>query len=199
MSGRRSPRSVVGEKGVQQLDQGSLLREGELVQRRLDAHVLEDLARWRWPSAVGTICSARHAGRPVLHHPAPRAERAEVWNTHGPAHIDLGGLVALTTRQNRELDQLCQAAGRTPGTPRRALTLFGATDPWNAPARVPDVIARFTCIGIHEFVIHWPRRNVRGRAGMPRPRADSHAAMNTFRHAPDGGAAPEDDRGRRTS
>jgi alkanesulfonate monooxygenase SsuD/methylene tetrahydromethanopterin reductase-like flavin-dependent oxidoreductase (luciferase family) len=34
------------------------------------------------------------------------AERAEVWNTHGPLHADIDDLVAITGRQNRRLDDM---------------------------------------------------------------------------------------------
>jgi alkanesulfonate monooxygenase SsuD/methylene tetrahydromethanopterin reductase-like flavin-dependent oxidoreductase (luciferase family) len=84
------------------------------------------------------------------------AERAEVWNTHGPLHADIDDLVAITGRQNRRLDDMCTAAGRDPTTLRRSLTLFGATDPWTKSAPLEQTVERFTQVGIEEFVIHWP-------------------------------------------
>ncbi|MDT5152304.1 MAG: hypothetical protein QOI01_4037 [Mycobacterium sp.] len=119
--------------------------------------------RWLWAHDVPTAPGPLQKPRPpiVAGGQSPTilrvaAERAEVWNTHGPPNAELDDLVIITQRQNRQIDDLCTRAGRDPNTLRRSLTLFGATDPWTSSVTLEQVVERFTPVGIEEFVIHWP-------------------------------------------
>jgi alkanesulfonate monooxygenase SsuD/methylene tetrahydromethanopterin reductase-like flavin-dependent oxidoreductase (luciferase family) len=119
--------------------------------------------QWLWAHAVPTAPGPVQQPRPpiVVGGQSPTilrvaAKRADVWNTHGPLHVSLDDLVTITGKQNRQLDDLCTTAGRDPRTLRRALTLFGAADPWSAPVTLDQIVDRFTRVGIEEFVIHWP-------------------------------------------
>jgi alkanesulfonate monooxygenase SsuD/methylene tetrahydromethanopterin reductase-like flavin-dependent oxidoreductase (luciferase family) len=119
--------------------------------------------RWLWAHGVPTAPGPLQQPRPpiVLGGQSPTilrvaAQRAEVWNSHGPPNAELDDLVIITQRQNRQLDDMCTTAGRDPKTLRRSLTLFGATDPWTTSVTLEQVVERFTRVGIEEFVIHWP-------------------------------------------
>lgn len=119
--------------------------------------------RWLWAHDIPTAPGPIQRPRPpiILGGQSPTilrvaADRAEAWNTHGPPNVDFDDLVAITQRQNQQLDDLCTNAGRDPRTLRRALTLFGAADPWTSAIALEQAVARFTRVGIDEFVIHWP-------------------------------------------
>jgi alkanesulfonate monooxygenase SsuD/methylene tetrahydromethanopterin reductase-like flavin-dependent oxidoreductase (luciferase family) len=119
--------------------------------------------RWLWAHDVPTAPGPVQQPRPpiVLGGQSPTilrvaAQRAEVWNTHGPPNAEFDDLVAITQQQNRQLDDMCATTGRDPKTLRRSLTLFGATDPWTSSVTLEQVVERFTPVGIEEFVIHWP-------------------------------------------
>jgi alkanesulfonate monooxygenase SsuD/methylene tetrahydromethanopterin reductase-like flavin-dependent oxidoreductase (luciferase family) len=84
------------------------------------------------------------------------AARADVWNTIGPMGADLATVLEVTAHQNRQLNEMCEANGRDPATLRRSLALYAATDPWESPVTLEELVERFTVIGIHEFTIGWP-------------------------------------------
>ena len=86
------------------------------------------------------------------------AERADVWNTHGPIVDDPVEILETTARQNRQLDELCRAIGRDPTSLRRSFTSFGPFDIWKGNASLESVVERFSAIGMTEFVIDLPRR-----------------------------------------
>jgi alkanesulfonate monooxygenase SsuD/methylene tetrahydromethanopterin reductase-like flavin-dependent oxidoreductase (luciferase family) len=86
------------------------------------------------------------------------AERGDCWNTHGPFGREVEEIIAVTAEQNRRLDDLCDSYGRPASAVRRSLLLFDALDFWNAPDRLPYVVARFAEVGIQEFVLLWPPR-----------------------------------------
>jgi alkanesulfonate monooxygenase SsuD/methylene tetrahydromethanopterin reductase-like flavin-dependent oxidoreductase (luciferase family) len=81
---------------------------------------------------------------------------ADIWDTHGPIGAGFEEILETTARQNRELDELCVAAGRDPASLRRSLTTLLATDPWSAPVSFEEVVERFTAAGMTEFVFGWP-------------------------------------------
>ena len=86
------------------------------------------------------------------------AERADVWNTHGPIVDDPVEILETTARQNRQLDELCRAIGRDPTSLRRSFTSFGPFDIWKGNVSLESVVERFSAIGMTEFVIDLPRR-----------------------------------------
>lgn len=84
------------------------------------------------------------------------ATYADTWNTHGSSGIDCGELAALTARQNRLLDHLCQQAGRDPASLTRSLSMSGPVDPWRAHRSFDEIVDQFAAVGITEFVVGWP-------------------------------------------
>jgi alkanesulfonate monooxygenase SsuD/methylene tetrahydromethanopterin reductase-like flavin-dependent oxidoreductase (luciferase family) len=84
------------------------------------------------------------------------AERADVWNTIGPIVDDAGEVLAVTARQNKLLDQLCEANGRQPTSLRRSYTPFGPFDFWNQGMPFESLVEQFAAIGMTEFVIELP-------------------------------------------
>ncbi|MFV8053621.1 LLM class flavin-dependent oxidoreductase [Mycobacterium sp. 48b] len=118
-----------------------------------------------WLSTAGVVTAPAPIQRPrpplvIGGQSAPvlrlAATYADTWNTHGPTGIDFEELLVLTARQNRLLDDLCHRAGRDPATVTRALTMFGAVDPWRTRRSFDEVVDRFAGVGISEFVLHWP-------------------------------------------
>lgn len=85
------------------------------------------------------------------------AERADVWNTHGPPGASAQEILSITAEQNRRLDQLAIAAGRDPARIRRSYTIFGPWDPTRTDFTFDDVFRRFGKIGVTDFVLDWPR------------------------------------------
>lgn len=83
-------------------------------------------------------------------------EVADAWNTHGPFGASPEEIFEVTRRQNAELDEACERAGRRPDDVRRSLLLFDTLDPWAAPGAFEDVVTRFLGPGIREFVVFWP-------------------------------------------
>jgi alkanesulfonate monooxygenase SsuD/methylene tetrahydromethanopterin reductase-like flavin-dependent oxidoreductase (luciferase family) len=119
--------------------------------------------QWLWVRDVPTAPGSVQQPRPplIVGGQSPTvlrvtAERADVWNTIGPMGAGLEDVLSVTARQNRQLDELCAAAGRDPSTLRRSLALFQATDPWVSPVTLEEIVEQFTRIGIAEFVIGWP-------------------------------------------
>jgi alkanesulfonate monooxygenase SsuD/methylene tetrahydromethanopterin reductase-like flavin-dependent oxidoreductase (luciferase family) len=121
--------------------------------------------RWLWARDVPTAPGPVQHPRPplIIGGQAPTvlrvtAERADVWNTHGPIGAGFEEILETTARQNRQLDELCSAAGRDPAALRRSLTTFASTDPWNGhmSLELEEIVERFTPAGITEFVIGWP-------------------------------------------
>lgn len=84
------------------------------------------------------------------------AERADVWNTIGPIVDDADEILAVTARQNKLLDQLCEANGRQPTSLRRSYTPFGPFDFWNQGMPFESLVEQFAAIGMTEFVIELP-------------------------------------------
>lgn len=84
------------------------------------------------------------------------ARFADVWNTIGPMGAGAEEIVDATARQNRQLDELCEAAGRDPKTLRRSYATFGPFDTWEGTVPFAEVVERFGEIGMTEFVIDWP-------------------------------------------
>ena len=87
------------------------------------------------------------------------AERADVWNTHGPIVDDPVEILETTARQNRHVDELCLAVGRDPHSLRRSFTSFGPFDVWKSDVSLESVVERFHPIGMTEFVIDLPPRD----------------------------------------
>lgn len=87
------------------------------------------------------------------------AERADVWNTHGPIVDDPVEILETTARQNRHVDELCLAVGRDPHSLRRSFTSFGPFDVWKSDVSLESVVERFHPIGMTEFVIDPPPRD----------------------------------------
>lgn len=85
------------------------------------------------------------------------AERADVWNTHGPPGASAQEILSITAEQNRRLDRLAIAAGRDPAGIRRSYTIFGPWDPARTDFTFEDVFRRFGKIGVTDFVLDWPR------------------------------------------
>jgi alkanesulfonate monooxygenase SsuD/methylene tetrahydromethanopterin reductase-like flavin-dependent oxidoreductase (luciferase family) len=119
--------------------------------------------QWLWARDVPTAPGPVQQPRPplIVGGQSPTilrvaAERADVWNTIGPMGAAFEEVLEATARQNRQLDELCTAAGRDPSTLRRSLAVFQSTDPWVSPVTLEEVVERFTQIGIAEFVIGWP-------------------------------------------
>lgn len=119
--------------------------------------------QWLWARDVPTAPGSVQQPRPpiVVGGQSPTvlrvaAERADVWNTIGPMGASFEEVLEVTAHQNRQLDELCSAAGRDPSTLRRSLAVFQSTDPWVSPVTLEEVVERFTRIGIAEFVIGWP-------------------------------------------
>jgi alkanesulfonate monooxygenase SsuD/methylene tetrahydromethanopterin reductase-like flavin-dependent oxidoreductase (luciferase family) len=119
--------------------------------------------RWLWARDVPTAPGPVQQPRPpiIVGGQSPAVLRvaaawADVWNTHGPIGAGFTDILEITARQNRQLDQLCAAAGREPATLRRSLTVFLATDPWTSPVSFEEVVDQFATAGITEFVIGWP-------------------------------------------
>jgi alkanesulfonate monooxygenase SsuD/methylene tetrahydromethanopterin reductase-like flavin-dependent oxidoreductase (luciferase family) len=81
---------------------------------------------------------------------------ADVWNTIGPMGASAEEILDATARQNRQLDALCEAAGRDPRTLRWSYATFGPFDTWEGPVPFAEVVERFGEIGMTEFVIDWP-------------------------------------------
>lgn len=91
------------------------------------------------------------------------AERADIWNTHGPFSSSVDEVLGITRRQNSELDRWCEEAGRSPGDLRRSLLAYHPPEPgvdvlstWESPSRFTSVVERFAEVGITEFVVIWP-------------------------------------------
>jgi alkanesulfonate monooxygenase SsuD/methylene tetrahydromethanopterin reductase-like flavin-dependent oxidoreductase (luciferase family) len=84
------------------------------------------------------------------------AERADCWNTHGPFGRSAEEIVAITRRQNRELDEACERLGRNPTAVRRSVLLFGPLDPWSAGVDPARLVQDFCDAGVREFVLFWP-------------------------------------------
>jgi alkanesulfonate monooxygenase SsuD/methylene tetrahydromethanopterin reductase-like flavin-dependent oxidoreductase (luciferase family) len=119
--------------------------------------------QWLWVRDVPTAPGPIQRPRPpiVVGGQSPTvlrvaAERADVWDTIGPFGAGFDEILEVTARQSRQLDELCTAAGRDPSTLRRSLTLYQATDPWDAPVTLEEVVERFTRIGIARFTMSWP-------------------------------------------
>jgi alkanesulfonate monooxygenase SsuD/methylene tetrahydromethanopterin reductase-like flavin-dependent oxidoreductase (luciferase family) len=81
---------------------------------------------------------------------------ADVWNTNGQFGAPVADIVARTREQNEKLDELCRAAGRDPATLRRQFLLWDTTDPLAPGASFTELVARFTEVGIDDFVLGWP-------------------------------------------
>lgn len=119
--------------------------------------------QWLWARDVPTAPGPVQRPRPpmIVGGQSPTvlrvaAAHADVWNTIGPMGANLEEVLDATARQNRQLDDLCAAAGRDPRSLRRSLTTFAATDPWESPISLIEVVERFRPAGIDEFVIGWP-------------------------------------------
>lgn len=118
---------------------------------------------WLWARYVPTAPAALQRPRPTLitggQSPTVlrvTAERADVWNTIGPMSDDAEEIVTATARQNKRLDELCEANGRDPGSLRRSFTPFGPFDFWHNPISFEEIVDRFTAIGMSEFVLDLP-------------------------------------------
>jgi alkanesulfonate monooxygenase SsuD/methylene tetrahydromethanopterin reductase-like flavin-dependent oxidoreductase (luciferase family) len=83
------------------------------------------------------------------------AERADVWNTIGPMIDDGAEILATTARQNRQLDEMLEKAGRDPKSLRRSYAVFGPFDLWEHDVTL-EVVERFGEIGMTEFVLGLP-------------------------------------------
>jgi alkanesulfonate monooxygenase SsuD/methylene tetrahydromethanopterin reductase-like flavin-dependent oxidoreductase (luciferase family) len=90
------------------------------------------------------------------------ARYADSWNTHGPFGMALNDIIALTGKQNTELDELCEAYGRSPSRVRRAVLLFDALDPWQSSHGLDEIVTRFRPVRVDEFVLFWPPEDRRG-------------------------------------
>lgn len=84
------------------------------------------------------------------------AERADVWNTHGPFGADTEQILEVTRRQNAEIDGWCADAGRDPAALRRSVLLLGPTDPWVGPGALARLLDQFVQAGATDFVLPWP-------------------------------------------
>lgn len=84
------------------------------------------------------------------------AERADVWNTHGPFGAGTEEILEVTRRQNAEIDRWCHGAGRDPSALRRSVLLLGPTDPWTARGALAALVERFGRAGATDFVLPWP-------------------------------------------
>jgi alkanesulfonate monooxygenase SsuD/methylene tetrahydromethanopterin reductase-like flavin-dependent oxidoreductase (luciferase family) len=84
------------------------------------------------------------------------AERADVWNTIGPMIDDGAEILATTARQNRQLDEMLEKAGRDPKSLRRSYAVFGPFDLWEHDVTLEEVVERFGEIGMTEFVLGLP-------------------------------------------
>jgi alkanesulfonate monooxygenase SsuD/methylene tetrahydromethanopterin reductase-like flavin-dependent oxidoreductase (luciferase family) len=84
------------------------------------------------------------------------AHRADCWNTFGLAPTPAEGVLEITRRQNRELDERCAQLGRDPAELRRSLVLWAPIDPWAAPDAFERIVASFRDAGIAEFIVMWP-------------------------------------------
>lgn len=84
------------------------------------------------------------------------AERADVWNTHGPPGASAEDILSTTAEQSRRIDRLAIAADRDPSTIRRSYTIFGPWDPREGTFTFEEVFERFGGIGVTDFVIDWP-------------------------------------------
>lgn len=93
------------------------------------------------------------------------AAYADCWNTHGRFGAPFEQVVEALRRQNDELDALCGAAGRDPGTLRRSLLLLKTgslpepgLDAWASRDAFERIVSRFVEVGMREFVVFWPRQ-----------------------------------------
>ncbi len=84
------------------------------------------------------------------------AERADVWNTIGPVSEDAAEILSTTDRQNRQLDDMLDKAGREPESLRRSYAVFGPFDIWDHDITLAEVVERFGDIGMTEFVLGLP-------------------------------------------
>jgi alkanesulfonate monooxygenase SsuD/methylene tetrahydromethanopterin reductase-like flavin-dependent oxidoreductase (luciferase family) len=84
------------------------------------------------------------------------AQRADVWNTHGPPGASDEDTLRATAEQVRRIDRMATAAGRDPATIRRAFTIFGSWDPRRSAHTYEEIFDRFGTVGIGEFVLDWP-------------------------------------------
>ena len=126
----------------------------------------------RWYRTMGTpmAVGARQRPRPPLlvggQSPTVRrvaAERADIWNTHGPFGHSADEILEITRRQNADLDDRCRAAGRDPAALRRSLLFFGPLDAWAADGVVETWVPRFREAGMTEFVVFWPEDDSRAK------------------------------------
>ena len=118
---------------------------------------------WLWVEEVATAPGPLQRPRPpiVVGGQSPTILRAaarfaDVWNTIGPMGASAEEILDATARQNRQLDALCDAAGRDPRTLRRSYATFGPFDTWEGTVPFAEVVERFSEIGMTEFVIDWP-------------------------------------------
>jgi len=84
------------------------------------------------------------------------AERADVWNTHGPPGASDLETLRATADQSVRLDRHAEAAGRDPAAIRRSYTIFGQWDPRWGRHGYEEVFDSFGGIGVSDFVLDWP-------------------------------------------
>ncbi len=84
------------------------------------------------------------------------AERADVWNTHGPPGASAEEVLVVTAKQTQKIDRLAITVGRDPSAIRRSYTIFGPWDPRAGRFSFEEVFERFGDVGVTDFVLDWP-------------------------------------------
>ncbi len=141
--------------------------------------------RGRWWSAVDARTVPGCVQRPrvpvTVAAAGPRGMRlaaavADSWITYGDVRDTGRGFLDAVTAQNRALDEVVAAAGRTRPLRRTAQVDLLDRAPFTSPTAYADLLAALGEAGFDEVSLHWPREDGRG---VPRAALDAVLAAHS--------------------